>query len=404
MTDTMQTIVSLADSNKEISSKALYKAIKDSDLGISQNRVYTVYMRPEFAGSKRGHWKVDPLVEFIKEDIESGFTKSACKNPGGRGAKVRSVPAHLPKKSDTPTEAPEQSQALKNVISVETGDVYIPEVCKTYVRWGSFSSLSKIIDSHQFFPVYISGMSGNGKTFMVEQACAKLKREFVRVQITPETDEDDLIGGFRLLDGDTVFSYGPVIKAMKAGAVLLIDELDRGTNKIMCLQGVLEGKPVLLKKTGEVVFPAPGFTVIATANTKGQGSSDGRYSGAQIIDDAFLERFIINIDQPFPNMAQEKNIITRHMEKYDCMDEKFALELAGWSDVIHKTFNADGVDDIVSTRRLCHIVHTFSIFRDKKKAIDMCLTRYNEETREAFTELFDKLSENDVTWDSAGDE
>jgi len=268
----------------------------------------------------------------------------------------------------------------------------------TFVPWGSFHDIVKIIKSEMFYPVYVSGLSGNGKTFMVEQAAAKLGREFIRVQINPETDEDDLLGGFRLINGETVFSKGPVLKAMENGAILLLDEIDRATNKIMCLQGILEGKPVLVKKTGEVVQAAKGFNVIATANTKGKGSEDGRFTAASIIDEAFLERFTISIDQKFPSLAIEKKIVMKHMNKYvssdsagDATSEDFADKLVTWADIIRKTFYDDGVDEVISTRRLCHIVQTYSIFSDKSKAIDLCISRFDEDTKAAFLDLYSKV-------------
>ena len=265
----------------------------------------------------------------------------------------------------------------------------------TFVPWGSFSDVKKVIQSEMFYPIYISGLSGNGKTFMVEQACAKLKKEFIRVQINPETDEDDLIGGFRLVNGETVFSKGPVLKAMENGAILLLDEIDRATNKIMCLQGILEGKPVLVKKTGEVVEPAPGFNIIATANTKGKGSEDGRFTAASIIDEAFLERFTISIDQQYPSAAIEKKIVTKHFEKFGVKInddiEEFTSKLIDWADIIRKTFYDDGVDEVISTRRLCHIVQTYSIFNDRMKAINLCIARFDEDTKEAFLDLYTKV-------------
>jgi len=225
---------------------------------------------------------------------------------------------------------------------------------------------------------------------MIEQACAKANREYVRVQISPETDEDDLIGGFRLLKGETVFQKGPVIKAMEQGAILLIDEIDRGTNKIMCLQGVLEGKPVLIKKTGEVITPAKGFNAIATANTKGKGSDDGRFSAATILDEAFLERFTITVEQKYPAASIEKKILTKHMEKFECVDEEFNDLLVGWADTIRKTYEDEGIDEVISTRRLCHIVQTFSIFGKRDKAIELCVNRFDDDTKEAFLDLYTK--------------
>ena len=270
----------------------------------------------------------------------------------------------------------------------------------TFVAWGAYHDIVKIVKSGMFYPTYISGLSGNGKTFMVEQACAKVGKEFIRVQINPETDEDDLLGGFRLIDGETVFAKGPVLKAMENGAILLLDEIDRATNKIMCLQGILEGKPVLVKKTGEIVKPAEGFNVIATANTKGKGSEDGRFTAASIIDEAFLERFTISVDQKFPGLTIEKKIVLKHMEKFGSVDEDFADKLVTWADIIRKTFYDDGVDEVISTRRLCHIVQTFSIFDKRDKAIDLCISRFDEDTKAAFLDLYSKVDDGVLTADT----
>ena len=295
-------------------------------------------------------------------------------------------------KSTAPKKDPEMSyQSTTAVASVSNDEVFVPAYDKTFVPWGNFTELLKIIKSEMFYPTYISGLSGNGKTFMIEQACAKLKREYVRVQISPETDEDDLIGGFRLIKGETVFQKGPVIKAMEAGAILMIDEIDRGTNKVMCLQGVLEGKPVLIKKTGEVIEPKEGFNVIATANTKGKGSEDGRYSAAGIIDDAFLERFTITLEQTFPTIKTEEKIVMKHMKKFEKIDEEFSKLLVGWADAIRKTFYDEGIDEVISTRRLCHIVQTYSIFNKRDKAIALCVNRFDEDTKAAFIDLYEKV-------------
>jgi len=278
----------------------------------------------------------------------------------------------------------------------------------TFVPWGPFTDIVKVIKSEMFYPVYISGMSGNGKTFSVEQACAKESRELVRVQINPETDEDDLIGGFRLVDGETVFAKGPVLKAMENGAILLLDEIDRATNKIMCLQGILEGKPVLVKKTGEIVEPTLGFNVIATANTKGTGSEDGRYTAASIIDEAFLERFTISVDQKFASPAIEKRILNKHFDKFgmdhkEAVNKDFNKNLVAWADIIRKTFYDDGVDEVISTRRLCHIVQTFSIFKNKMKAIELCIARFDDDTKLAFLDLYSKVDAG-VTFNEDGSE
>jgi hypothetical protein len=285
----------------------------------------------------------------------------------------------------------EKPQVPTNVQSIMNDEIFIPSVDQYFVQWGHFSDIKAIIASNSFYPTYVTGLSGNGKTMMIEQACAKAGKHYIRVQITPETDEDDLIGGFRLVNGETVFAEGPVIKAMKQGALLLIDELDRGSNKIMCLQGVLEGKPVLIKKTGEIVTPAEGFNVMATANTKGKGSEDGRFIAANIIDEAFLERFTITMEQPYPSTGTEKRIIVKHMEKFNKKDAEFAELLTVWSETIRKTFEDGGVDDLVSTRRLCHIVQTYSIFGDRNKAIELCVNRFDQDTKEAFIDLYQKV-------------
>ena len=292
---------------------------------------------------------------------------------------------------------PATAAQMQSIVSEERN---FASIDPTFVAWGAFHDIVKIIKSNMFYPTYISGLSGNGKTFMVEQACAKVKKEFIRVQINPETDEDDLLGGFRLINGETVFAKGPVLKAMENGAILLLDEIDRATNKIMCLQGILEGKPVLVKKTGEIVKPADGFNVIATANTKGKGSEDGRFTAASIIDEAFLERFTISVDQKFPGLNIEKKIIIKHMEKFNAVDEDFAEKLVTWADIIRKTFFDDGVDEVISTRRLCHIVQTFSIFSKRDKAIDLCISRFDDDTKSAFLDLYSKVDDGVLTADT----
>lgn len=285
----------------------------------------------------------------------------------------------------------EEKTVSSSVQSVVNDEVFVPDADPCYIPWGNSKDVESIIRSGIFYPTYVTGLSGNGKTFMVEQSCARLGREYVRVQVTPETDEDDLIGGFRLVNGETVFQKGPVIKAMEAGAVLLIDEIDRGSNKIMCLQGILEGKPVLIKKTGQVIKPAEGFNIIATANTKGKGSEDGRFIAATIIDEAFLERFTITVEQPYPTAATEKRILGKHMEKFGKVDTEFADKLVQWAETIRKTFEDGGIEDIVSTRRLTHIVQSFAIFNDKMKAIQLCVNRFDEDTKEAFLDLYTKV-------------
>jgi|TARA_R110000744_G_scaffold100320_9_gene193501 midasin (ATPase involved in ribosome maturation) len=303
----------------------------------------------------------------------------------------------IPIKDDIMDSNNTQSNSSMSMASIVNEEKYMAKVDSTFVPWGAYTDVVKIIKSEMFYPTYISGLSGNGKTFMVEQAAAKLNREFIRVQINPETDEDDLLGGFRLIDGETVFSKGPVLKAMENGAILLLDEIDRATNKIMCLQGILEGKPVLVKKTGETVTPAPGFNVIATANTTGKGSEDGRFTAATILDDAFLERFTVAINQKFPSVSIEKKIVIKHMEKFGETDAEFADKLVTWADIIRKTFYDDGVDEVISTRRLCHIVQTYSIFGDKLKSLDLCIARFDEDTKAAFLDLYTKVDDGVIT-------
>ena len=291
-------------------------------------------------------------------------------------------------------EEPIEVESTSNKIMQTVFDqikIEVPPKDKTYVSWGSFRDIKQIVESNSFYPVFIAGLSGNGKTMMVEQACAETNRKYVRVNITEETDEDDLIGGFRLVNGETVWCDGPIPQAMKQGAVCLIDEIDRGSNKLMCLQAVLEGKPLYIKKTGAVVNPARGFNVIATANTKGRGSEDGRFTGARILDEAFLERFIATIDQPYPTTAVEKKIIINAMDTYGNLDGEFAEKLVTWADIIRKTYEDGGVDDLISTRRLVHIARTYSIFGDRKKAIELCISRFDEDTRVAFLDLYTKV-------------
>ena len=262
----------------------------------------------------------------------------------------------------------------------------IPEKNDTFVKFGNFADLKKIIESRLFYPTFITGLSGNGKTFSVEQACAQLKRELIRVNITIETDEDDLIGGFRLINGETAWHNGPVIEALERGAILLLDEIDLASNKILCLQSVLEGKGVFLKKTGRFVKPTAGFNVFATANTKGKGSDDGRFIGTNVLNEAFLERFCVTFEQEYPSPAVESRILTKL-----CEDTVFCQRLADWADIIRKTFYDGGIDEVISTRRLVHIVHAYKIFGEKAKAIQVCLNRFDDETKQAFMDLYDKV-------------
>lgn len=270
-------------------------------------------------------------------------------------------------------------------------DNLVPRADPTYVPFGFYKDLIKVLKSENFYPTFISGLSGNGKTTMVEQACAKLKREVMRVNISVETDEDDLIGGNTLVDGNVVYREGPVLTAMKRGAILILDEIDRGSNKLMCMQAILEGKPYFNKKTGETVYPAKGFNVIATANTKGKGSDDGKFISAQILDDAFLERFAITVEQEYPSAKVEKQIIMNKMEKAGAIDEEFADNLVTWAEIIRKTFYDGGIDDLISTRRLEHIVNAFAMFKSRNKAVELCVNRFDADTKSAFLDLYSKV-------------
>lgn len=298
----------------------------------------------------------------------------------------------LEKTYNSPSADPVAVVSTIPVVASEEKNL-VPPKDNNFVSFGNFSDVKKVISSKIFYPVFITGMSGNGKTFCVEQACAQLKRELVRVNITIETDEDDLIGGFRLVDGNTVWHNGPVIEALERGAVLLLDEIDLASNKILCLQSILEGKGVFLKKTGRYVNPAPGFTVIATANTKGKGSDDGRFIGTNVLNEAFLERFALTFEQEYPSISIETKILNNLSESLSCKDEGFNTKLATWADIIRKTFKDGGVDEIISTRRLTHIVRAYSIFGKKMKAIESCINRFDDETKESFMSLYEKIDE-----------
>ena len=267
----------------------------------------------------------------------------------------------------------------------------VPNKDPNFVPFGNFSDVKKIIQSGIFYPTFITGLSGNGKTLGIEQACATLKRELIRVNITIETDEDDLIGGFRLVNGETVWHNGPVIEALERGAILLLDEVDLASNKILCLQSVLEGKGLFLKKTGRYVERRPGFNIFATANTKGKGSEDGRFIGTNVLNEAFLERFALTFEQEYPTVATETKILEKAAASLAVLDKEFCSYLANWADIIRRTFNDGGVDEVISTRRLVHIIRAFAIWQDRMKAIKVCTNRFDEETKQSFIELYDKI-------------
>jgi hypothetical protein len=342
------------------------------------------------------------LIESIKElygsEITSGDLKGFCASRGlnyqtvtrrlenyktGRGRWNLEVTPSVVGKMEQAYQAPPALPALEQNL--------IPEKDDTFVKFGNFNDIKKIIQSRLFYPTFVTGLSGNGKTFSVEQVCAQLKRELIRVNITIETDEDDLIGGFRLLNGETVWHNGPVIEALERGAILLLDEIDLASNKILCLQSVLEGKGVFLKKIGRFVKPAAGFNVIATANTKGKGSDDGRFIGTNVLNEAFLERFPVTFEQSYPAPATEQKILEGIALDLGVEDRDFCKRLVDWADIIRKTFYDGGIEEIISTRRLVHIIRAYSIFQDKAKAIQVCVNRFDDETKQSFLELYDKV-------------
>ena len=324
-----------------------------------------------------------PFPTWFRKNCSVGY--NAYKLPG----EVTPTPV-----ATTPTES---LNTTVNLVASSEIENLVPTKFEGFVEWGHFSTLTKIIKSGLFYPVFITGLPGNGKTLMVEQIHAKFKKELIRVNITIETDEDDLLGGFRLVNGETKFVPGPVIEAMERGCTLLLDECDLGSNKLLALQPVLEGKGVYLKKVNKWVTPKDGFNVIATANTKGKGSEDGRFIGTNILNEAFLERFAITVEQPYPTAATEKKIVMGSMKKYGEVDEEFATNLVTWAEVIRKTFYDGGVDEIISTRRLDHIVKAFTIFKDKMTAIEMCVARFDEDTKESFIDLYTKVDAGVMT-------
>ena len=292
----------------------------------------------------------------------------------------------------TQRKVQEMERSFNNVsVLPEIHQNLIPEKDDTFIKFGNFNDIKKIIQSRLFYPTFITGLSGNGKTLSVEQACSQLGRELIRVNLTIETDEDDLIGGFRLVNGETAWHNGPVIEALERGAILLLDEIDLASNKILCLQSVLEGKGVFLKKIGTFVKPADGFNVIATANTKGKGSDDGRFIGTNVLNEAFLERFPVTFEQSYPAPATEQRILEGIALDLGVEDRDFCKRLVDWGDVIRKTFYDGGIEEIISTRRLVHIIRAYSIFGDKAKAIQVCVNRFDDETKQAFLELYDKI-------------
>ena len=345
----------------------------------------------------------DGLKETYGTEFTSADVKAFCAmNDIAYATVTRKIQKYKVSKGrwnlEVTAEAVENIEKSFNAPTVEPVENLVPEQDPTFIKFGNFNDVKKIIQSKLFYPTFITGLSGNGKTFSVEQACAQLGRELIRVNITIETDEDDLIGGFRLVNGATVWHDGPVIQALNRGAILLLDEIDLASNKILCLQSILEGNGVFLKKIGRFVEPKEGFNIIATANTKGKGSDDGRFIGTNVLNEAFLERFPVTFEQEYPSPSVEQKILMNVANLVSVDDSEFCKRLVDWADIIRKTFYDGGIEEIISTRRLTHIIRAYSIFGDKLKAIKVCLNRFDDETKQSFLELYDKVDvEVDIT-------
>ena len=336
------------------------------------------------ANSKFG-CKYAPQWLIKNKDYKVG--KSLFKLPVEGDVVKNETPNKEAEKILTPVETKKEAAYI---VSSLTGNI-VPKKDPIFVSFGNYPDIKSIVKSNRFYPVFITGLSGNGKTMGVTQACAEAKRELIRVNITIETDEDDLLGGYRLKDGQTVWQNGPVIEAMERGAILLLDEVDLASNKIMCLQPILEGSGVFVKKINKFVKPAQGFNVIATANTKGQGSDDGKFIGTNVLNEAFLERFPVTFEQSYPSVSIEKKILNNTLKASGKSDVKFVDKLTTWADVIRKTYFDGGVDEIISTRRLVHITQAYAIFDNKMKAIQMCTNRFDDDTKNSFVELYTKV-------------
>ena len=336
------------------------------------------------ANSKFG-CKYAPQWLIKNKDYKVG--KSLFKLPVEGDVVKNETPNKEAEKILTPVETKKEAAYI---VSSLTGNI-VPKKDPIFVSFGNYPDIKSIVKSNRFYPVFITGLSGNGKTMGVTQACAEAKRELIRVNITIETDEDDLLGGYRLKDGQTVWQNGPVIEAMERGAILLLDEVDLASNKIMCLQPILEGSGVFVKKINKFVKPAQGFNVIATANTKGQGSDDGKFIGTNVLNEAFLERFPVTFEQSYPSVSIEKKILNNTLKASGKSDVKFVDKLTTWADVIRKTYFDGGVDEIISTRRLVHITQAYAIFDNKMKAVQMCTNRFDDDTKNSFVELYTKV-------------
>ena len=368
----------------------------------------------DLASAKYGEGAVmtrDEVKAFVKE-ADLGWVSWFVRAPYRVGTGKFKLPVNgdmiapvKPKKLKVPVMKNSEIGEESVVAYHNPTENLVPDKDPLYVPFGNFNDVYSIIKSGRYYPAFITGLSGNGKTFMVEQACAKAKREYFRVNITVETDEDDLLGHYALIDGNTVWQDGPVVKAMERGAILLLDEIDLASSKIMCLQPVLEGKGVFLKKVNRFVSPSVGFNVLATANTKGKGSEDGRFIGTNILNEAFLERFPITVEQEYPSMSVERKILDKVFASLDITEYgDFAEKLVTWADIIRKTFYEGGIDEIIATRRLVHIVNAYAIFGDRKKAIEMCIARFDDDTKTSFLDLYSKCDSEVVVTDEESTE
>ena len=360
------------------------------------NEVFTRKDISRFTDETKTHKELGVIRPWFLVDVCEKIDRGEYRFPTVNGSSTETVDeSNVVSLATNVAMKSEEVSMASNVIEFPKTEKesYVPSRVKEYVKFGHYGDVKTIKKSGQFYPVFITGLSGNGKTMMIEQVHAELKKELFRVNITIETDEDDLIGHYALVDGRTVWQDGPVTMAMERGATLLLDEVDLASNKIMCLQPVLEGNPLLIKKEGRIVRPKEGFTVMATANTKGKGSEDGRFIGTNILNEAFLERFPITVEQEYPSVSVERKIIIKLMESLGCEDSEFAGKLVDWADLIRKTFYDGGVDEIIATRRLVHIVQAFSIFNNRMKAISMCVARFDDQTKDTFMDLYSKLDE-----------
>lgn len=374
------------------------KAQKIAFLSEAATRFGEIASRQQLLSLEAEFGQSHAYTRYADSVVSRGMYRLPLAKYGISLAGASASPAPVVQQTNVMTMPVSQPKAAAKIASVAkfTENATIPTRDPLFVQFGFFDKMKMILQSKQFYPVFVAGLSGNGKTMMVEQACAVLGREYLRVNISPETAEDDLIGGFRLIDGETRWFDGPVIQAMKSGAVLCLDEIDRGSNKLMCLQAILEGKPYLIKKTGEYVVPTAGFNVIATANTKGKGDDSGRFMAATVLDDAFLERFPITVEQEYPDVKVEAKILGKLFNDLQITDTEFAVHLVKWADIIRRTFQEGAIDEVISTRRLVHIAKAFKIFGDRKTAIEYCINRFDAETKVAFLDLYTKIDATDV--------